>query len=289
MGLRCQSYFHICRDDFVYDITRVSRIIMEIEPQHRAPALEKGLDILEALAEQRGGLLQKEVADRVGRSVSEVFRVLGALERRGYIARDSGSGLYTLTLKMFELAHIHPPTRRLIEIATTKMETLATQINCTCHLVIRHGNRLMVIAQTQPDTLEMGWSVRVGGVLPMSPRYASARTLAAFQKDHQREAMLSMMLGDANQADQRALEKKLENVRIQGYLISPSELAPGITDISCPILNHFGDAIAALTAPTFGPHVEDEAHIAEVVGKVRATADAISIAIGGQSLAQVYE
>jgi hypothetical protein len=44
--------------------------------QPGAPALEKGLDLLEALALESGGLNQKQLAERVGRSVGEIFCML---------------------------------------------------------------------------------------------------------------------------------------------------------------------------------------------------------------------
>src|SRR5690348_11145918 len=100
-----------------------------------APALEKGLDLLEILAEEKEELSQRMLAQRAGRSVGEIFRMLGVLERRGYVARDPQTGHYGLTLRLFELAHRHPPTRRLQAIALPVMEELARAIKLSCHLV----------------------------------------------------------------------------------------------------------------------------------------------------------
>ena len=65
-----------------------------------APALDKGLDLIEALAAESGGLSQKQIAERVGRSVGEIFRMLGVLEQRGYVSRDPVTAEYTLTLQL---------------------------------------------------------------------------------------------------------------------------------------------------------------------------------------------
>jgi DNA-binding IclR family transcriptional regulator len=62
----------------------------EVARRYPTPALEKGLDALELLASESEGLTKTEVARRLGRTVSEVFRMLVCLETRGYIAR-SGS------------------------------------------------------------------------------------------------------------------------------------------------------------------------------------------------------
>lgn len=253
----------------------------ETDTGHRVPALEKGLDVLEALAAERGGLLQKEVAARVGRSVSEIFRVLNALEARGYIARDQISGTYSLTLRLFELAHIHPPTRRLIEVSTSQMERLAAAIGCSCHLVTPHQDRLMVIAQAQPDALLMGWSVKVGAAFAMSRRYASARTIAAHQRPEHQERMVEQMLVEDTALNPEDVRSELVTIRNQGYEVSASSIAPGVTDISCPVLNHLGVAIAALTVPQVGNLPEPQLTTQEIAAAVIKAAQAISDAIGG--------
>jgi len=56
-----------------------------VDAPYTAPALEKGLDILELLAGEGGGLLQNAIAQRLSRSATELFRMLSVLERRGYV------------------------------------------------------------------------------------------------------------------------------------------------------------------------------------------------------------
>lgn len=56
----------------------------EDRPQkYTAPALEKGLDILERLSLSEAGLSLSEIARDLGRSVSEIFRMLVVLQQRG--------------------------------------------------------------------------------------------------------------------------------------------------------------------------------------------------------------
>src|SRR5215472_10472639 len=54
---------------------------------YAAPALEKGLDILELLGRQRDGLTKSQLARSLDRSASEIFRMLVCLEQRGYVAQ----------------------------------------------------------------------------------------------------------------------------------------------------------------------------------------------------------
>lgn len=263
--------------------SKASRAMTETDTGNRVPALEKGLDILEVLASEQGGLLQKEVASRVGRSASEIFRVLNALEARGYVSRDELNGAYRLTLKLFELAHIHPPTRRLIEVATIQMESLAATIGCSCHLVTYHQNRLIVVAQAQPDALLMGWSVKIGASFPISRHFASARTIAAHQNVEHLEQMLESMMTNDPQLNRDDVLAELKTIGQDGYEISESRIAPGVTDISCPVLNHLGVAVAALTVPKVGNLPEPQLSTNEIIHEVIRISSAISMAIGGQT------
>lgn len=245
-----------------------------------APALDKGLDILEALASESEPMSQKAIASRVGRSVNEIFRMLGVLEDRGFIVRDKLTGHYRLTLRLFELAQRHPPTRRLQQAALTTMEQLSEKIGHPSHLVIPYGDRLMVIAQAQPQTLLMGLSVKVGAVFPLVPTFASARVIAAFQPPEHRKEVLQRMQAAGGRQSSRGLEDRLRKIREEGVEHSASDVAPGVTDISAPVLDHFGEAVAALTIP-FIAVIESEPFDDNLMEAVRAAAAEISRAIGG--------
>lgn len=52
-------------------------------PQYRAPALDKGLDILELLASSAAPMSINAISEGVSRSRGEIFRMLLVLEERG--------------------------------------------------------------------------------------------------------------------------------------------------------------------------------------------------------------
>src|SRR5246500_5294675 len=97
-------------------------------PRYPTPALEKGLDILELLANHPTGLSKSEVARRLNRTVSEIFRMLVCLEERGYISQSRDGERYRLTLRLFKLAQEHPPTKRMITEALPIMQHVAHEI-----------------------------------------------------------------------------------------------------------------------------------------------------------------
>lgn len=260
------------------DEVSVKRVVSLDARSPGAPALEKGLDVLEALAGEREGLSQKALAERVGRTVGEVFRVLGVLERRGYIERDA-AGAYGLTLRLFELAQRHPPARRLQAAALPVMDALSRTTRLSCHLVVRHGDRMMVVAQSDPD-LAMGWSVRLGAVFPLSEHFVSARILAAFAPPARRERMAEIMALQERASPRAAIDRRLVEIARRGHDVRESDHTRGIVDASYPILDQWGYAAAALTV-AFLPQAGITPDLPFVVRTLAQAARDLTSAIGG--------
>ena len=98
----------------VKDDLKEAKTVADAESRsYSAPALEKGLDILETLCRSDKPLSQKDLAQRLGRSVGEIYRMVTCLVNRNYVTLvDEAS--YGITTKLFELAHLNPPTHRLL-------------------------------------------------------------------------------------------------------------------------------------------------------------------------------
>lgn len=145
-------------------------------PSYSVPALEKGLDILEALAASPVPLSLAELARDLERGSAEIFRMLVCLERRAYLRRDSVSGKYTPTLRLFELAHAHSPLQTLLEVAREPMRDLALKLRESCHLsVIERGQLLVVAREDSPESVRLAFSV--GGRFDVK-KTASGRLLS---------------------------------------------------------------------------------------------------------------
>jgi DNA-binding IclR family transcriptional regulator len=217
--------------------------------KYTAPALEKGLDILEHLSRAEMGLTQAEIARVLGRSVSEIFRMLVVLQERGYIAFDSGSDRYVLTSLMFEIAHRTPMIRRLTTTAAPLMRKLAQQINQSVHLAVLAEDSVLIAGQVDPPARHV-MSVRLGTRVDVW-RASSGRVMMAFQTDE----VLAEMLARAPLPSDMSVAKLLADlaaIRSRGHEIVDSFVIKGVVNISAPIIDHTGHAIAALTVP----HIE---------------------------------
>jgi DNA-binding IclR family transcriptional regulator len=250
-----------------------------VSERYGAPALEKGLDLIEILAEEAGAFTQKELAERAGKSVSEIFRMLGVLERRGYLVRDKLTGRYSLTLKLFVLGNRHQPTRRLQAAALPVMQDLAEAIGQSCHLVVAIENRMTVVAQAEPRG-PMVFTVKQGADFPLSAHRVSARVLAAFAATARQDEMLRSMIIQDRTPESSALRKRLNGIARKGYDMVPSETIGGVIDLAFPVFDQDGYAKASLVVPLL-PVIGRTPDPETVKAKVAAAAQRVSAAIGG--------
>jgi DNA-binding IclR family transcriptional regulator len=211
---------------------------------YAAPALEKGLDILEMLAAEPHGLSLQEIARRLNRSPSELFRMLDVLVRRGFLARPADAS-YALTLRLFELAQRHPPVERLLNAAIPHMHALAQTTGQSNHLSVHHDARLVVLARAEPPE-PMSALVRQGAHFAFQDDRVSARTIAAFARDERYALYLDELLGQRvnSAAHRRQLKARLNAINKRGYDEGPSDTLGGVVDICFPIFDHFGVAAA---------------------------------------------
>ncbi|WP_315928629.1 IclR family transcriptional regulator [Mesorhizobium sp. SP-1A] len=217
------------------------------EDRYRAPALDKGLDILELLADVDGGLTQAEIAKRLDRSPNEFYRMLDRLVRRGYVTRSDGDR-YSLTLKLFGLAQLHPPVRRLVSYATSIMRELAeTSWQANQLVVFDRGNAVVIAQQEAPHY--WGISIRVGSHISLFDT-GSGHVLLAFRSQEEREMMIAEHLRSNEEMKQSPdFFARLDQVRDRGYEMMASLQTAGVYNLSAPVLGSDGRGIAALTIP----------------------------------------
>ena len=214
--------------------------------KYRAPALDKGLDIIELLAASHRPLSIADISDGVGRSRGEIFRMLQVLEERDYISRGEGDTGYSITPRLFRLGMEQPPVKSAVETALPVMHRLAEEVDQSCHLVVPSGDQIVVIARVDPPG-DVGLVVRIGHRRPMS-QSASGNVLLAWQEAPVRERWLAVIEQAEPSLDKRKLLKSIQQIQAQGYASHASREVDGVTDLSAPVMEH-GSAACALTVP----------------------------------------
>ncbi len=230
---------------------------MRKAPDYPVPALEKGLDILEALAADTVPQSLAELAAEMDRSSSELFRMLNCLERRGYVTRDDVSGKYALSLKLYALAHGHSPTEKLLTAARGPMQALTEKFRVSCHLSVLERDALLVVAQQEsPERVRL--SIEVGGQFEPE-KTASGRLLLAFA--------------------QRDEGKAAAEMRRTGVSVAESETIEGVRDLAVLVGRPEAGVMAALAVTRLQRRGEKTDERALLAG-VRAAAAEITVALG---------
>ncbi|WP_075342999.1 IclR family transcriptional regulator [Tenacibaculum agarivorans] len=205
--------------------------------KYNAPALDKGLDILEYLSHKAIPQSQVEIAKGIERNPNEFYRMLVSLEERGYIAKDPSSGKFSLTLKLFQLSHSHSPIDGLLNAAKPIMEKLSHATNQSCHLSIIKDHKLMVISQTKsPGPVSL--SIEEGSLFPLI-KTASGKLILSFLSAKKRDQILkkdSHFLDFSKEEKQKFLAQ-LSTIKTDGFILQQSDLNLGVTDLSVPIGN----------------------------------------------------
>ena len=244
--------------------------------RYEAPALEKGLDILELLAGTTSAMNLSRISEAVGRSRSEMYRVLQVLERRHFLERQPDDDRYQLTNRLFLLGMERPAIKGLLEIALPMMHRLSEDIQQSCHLVVPSDQFMVVIARVE-SPYELGLVVRIGHRRPLLEA-TSGLVLVAFQPEAVRAHWLQKHGTTTRRPSRSSLLETLTTIREQGYAAIPSSVVPGVTDTSAPVLLD-STAVAALAVPYMdlaGVRMSQD----EVLKTLRATAKEISSKLG---------
>lgn len=237
------------------------------ERQYRAPALEKGLDVLELLAHENQPLTLSQIVQRLGRSTGEMFRMVQVLEQRGFVVQ--GRDGFSLTARLFQLGLQRPPTRGLIEIALPRMRELSLLVGQACHIAFHSVGEMVVVARMESPGY-LGHSVRVGYRRPLHLA-TSGIVLYAFQPADVREQWENLIQPRPTSREMTRFRHTAEEVREQGYAMRLSGFVDGLTDLTVPILRS-DRAAAALAVPFMHlktPLVTEKTVISEMLKAAR--------------------
>ena len=219
------------------------------ERRYSAPALEKGLDILELLAAEGRAMSMTDISAALGRSKGEIFRNLWILSERGYIGRSPKDDRYTLTTRLFEMGMRGPSSATLIGSAYPVMSELTREVEQSVHLAVISRDQMVVIARVESPG-EICFSVPVGhrNMLPFS---VSGRVLLSFQSAVRRERLMDVLRArlSTDRFDERNLRESMTAIRERGHEICESGTVLGVTDIGFPIFDANGEILASLTMP----------------------------------------
>ncbi len=219
---------------------------IKLAPNYSVPALEKGLAVLELLAQASEPLSLSQVSELTDNSASQLFRTMNCLVEAGYVIKDEISGKYVLTLKLFELANRHSPLKHLLQVANLPMQELAWSIRESCHISIIQHRQLLVVDQVEsPEKVQI--TVSVGASFPLVSTVSGRLLLAALD-----DSGINAILADdpdflrMSPAERDLFWGRIEDIRRTGISTAIDESFIGLQDTAVLVGKPAVGAVAAI-------------------------------------------
>jgi hypothetical protein len=138
--------------------------------------LDRGLSVLEVLAEFPEGLSVTELSHKLGVGRTVVYRLVVTLEAHSLLRR-SADGKCRLGLGLLSLARVIQPLVR--EASGPALRMLAEALSCTAYLMIADVNDGLVALVSEPNRSDMHVSIRIGTRSPLEGSAGGRAILAA--------------------------------------------------------------------------------------------------------------
>ena len=207
-------------------------------------AVLRAITVLKTMGRSTGAQGISELGTATGLSKATVFRLLGALETEGMVARDTSSGNYVLGPELINLGNLALSTTDLRSIAHDELVELSALTGETATLEVLVGADVIIIDEVKGRFL-------VGSTPEIGHRWAAHGTstgklLMALSPEGTAPARLSR-LAPRTIVSRESFERELQRIRKHDYAIAVDELEPGLVALAAPIRNHTGRAVAALS------------------------------------------
>lgn len=224
-----------------------SQVLQALEAAKEPPSaadsgpIARVLSVLEAITLHEQPASLKDVAERTGLPKATAHRILGQLERMGYLERAiapklflAGPRLATMALAAIRHRWAHHQVHALLV-------ELVKRVHETCNVTVLDGYEALIV-----DRVETTFPLRY--VLQVNARYplycsASGKLYLAWMSEERRERYLdgAPFPGRAKRTvtGRKALEEAIRKIRRDAYSIDEEELVTGMIALAVPI---FSDA-----------------------------------------------
>ena len=215
-----------------------------------APALDRGLAILEALDARPEGMSLSEISRVIGSPKNSTSRLVHTLMVRGYVNRDEATLLIRLTGKLLRLGYPRVGRASLVECSLEPMRALRDSVGETVQLGIPIGDEGVIIEQVE-STQAVRICVEIGLRFPMHNN-APGKVLLAFQHLKAREHTIQRLKLERFTArtitTRDALQRECEQVVTLGYGTDWGEADEGIHCVAAPVFDRPKHLLAVIWA-----------------------------------------
>lgn len=250
------------------------------ERRDHLQTLERGLDVIAAYAGRGPTLGVGELSEVTGLSKPTVRRILLTLERLGYA--HASAGRFALTPKVLALGYAYLSSVQLTDVARPLMEELTDRLAMGTSLAALDGHDVVYVDRVQRGRIT-SVNLAVGTRLPAHATamgHVLLANLPATEAERFFESASLQALTEWTLTDAAPLRERLALVRRRGWDVVDQELEIGRRSAAAPVVDGDGRVISALALSCGTLEWSMDRIANELVGPLRATAQAISAALG---------
>ncbi|MCK4394417.1 IclR family transcriptional regulator [Candidatus Bipolaricaulota bacterium] len=246
-----------------------------------AKILEKGLKLLEELAQSAEGMTAVELAERIGVHKTSTYRYINSFLDMGYVQSD-GDGRYHLGNKILELGSQMLQRMPLRETAHPFLVKLSTATQKTVHLCVLDGHDVVYIDKVESQK-SLPILSRIGSRAPAYCTGVGKALLSELPTDQ----VVSLLQGSILEkrtattiTDPMQLLGELKVTAERGYAIDDGEHEEGIKCFAAPIKGYGGDVVGAISITGLKREFDSSEEAEKMISAVTKTAMEISQALG---------
>ena len=243
-----------------------------------APAAASALDVLEHLSRHAEPVPAASIARALSLPRSSVYHLLKVLCSRGYVTHYVEERRYGLGSAAYELGSAYQRQAPLARVARTAIRRLADQCGRNAHFATLDGRDVIYLleerAPGQPTLV-----TDVGVRLPSHLTASGVAMLAGLPP-----AQVRALYPDRDSFTQRhgagptslkELRALLVRTRAAGHAREDGTVTPDLSSVAKAVVDGANRPIAAVAVTLRSTDADDD-HVAELVARVRATADDIA-------------
>ena len=256
---------------------------VNIDSASDAPALDRGLSVLEYVIEASHPVTMKEISVAMSIPSASAFRLVKTLVQRGYLEEiNLSQQSYLPGNKIFQLVQFYQLNHSLHSVARTPLRDLAERTGQTAQLAILTGVSAMYIEQAIPKEpvsivapLHTFVPINVSAAGKILCSYLSAEELKGFlvPENLQKKAKNTISEPDS-------LMKEIALSRQQGYATDIEEFARGIGCAAGAVWDSHNHCVGAMGVTGHVDYYQDQATRDHIVQSVLAFAEDVSRVMG---------
>lgn len=211
------------------------------------PALERGLRVIECLANSPNPMGPKELSNAIRIPLPSLHRIFKTLLAFGYV--ENHNGRYALTRKILGLVNRSGSDRSLLEASLGEMRSLRDRFRETVVMSVLDGVGGLILDQI-PSLHHFRFVIEPGTRQALHAA-ASTKAILAFLPAEETDRLIAACsferFTSTTITDPEVFRRQLAEVRESGMAFNHGEQVEGVYCLAAPIFDRHRHAIAALT------------------------------------------